>query len=394
MYLNLKEIKWIPFCMCMVLAVRVAVSLHVFPAMQKISYLVLALCILFFLIMAVLCLREKKLTNFTFTIILYFSLLAAFSVINFENSKFRQVVYEFIEIQLFLSLFSYYIKNISVIIKSFAFAFSIIIYGNLVIMLFFPQWMFAAEDIFDSFLLGGNYNQIGCRLLCGIVTSIVCIKYSKWWILNTVLLFIVSFITLLVVGSMTSTANLIIYALFCLIPSFHIRKIAIVGLFFVFVFFQVFVVFNGEGIQHNELAVYIIEDVLGKDITFTNRTYLWDSAGKLFVESPLIGYGHVNMDWYKSNLSGVALGPHNFVFSVLIHGGIVLFSCYILICLTSLKRFMPKFDSMASYILMGLVTLMFMMTMEVYPFFYVVYFLTLGYYYGEIKDSFSKKKIK
>lgn len=66
------------------------------------------------------------------------------------------------------------------------------------------------------------------------------------------------------------------------------------------------------------MAVYIIEDVLGKDITFTNRTQLWDAAGKKFVESPILGYGFVDKEWYLANMESFAIGPHNFIYSILL----------------------------------------------------------------------------
>lgn len=390
MYLQLKEIKWIPFCVIMVLVLRVAVTLQMFPQLKIVSYMVLGLSILFFLIYAFLYFKEKRMTMFASVIFLYFSFLIAVSFIN--EAKILETAYEAIGIFLMLFLFAYYHNNISLILQSFAFGFSAVIYANLAIMILFPAWMFEARDMFEAFLLGGNYNQMGSRLICGLITSVVCVRYSKWWILNSVALFIVSIATLALVGSMTSIANVILFGLFCIIPSLTLRKFAIASLFVIFILFQIFVVFNGEGIQHSELAVYVIEDVMGKDVTFTGRTHLWEAASRLFSESPLVGYGNVDMDWYKSHLSAMALGPHNLIFAILLEGGIVLFSLYLLICGIALRKIFDSFDAKASYVLMGVAVLMFMMIFEIYSMFFIIYLLTMCYYYKQIKESDKKAK--
>ena len=390
MYLNLKEIKWIPFCVIAVLLLRVAVSLHVFPGLQMYSYMALGSCILFFLIYTFLYLKDKRINAFYSAVTLYFAFLFPLTIVN--DGDYANAFYTIVESTLVILLFAYYENNIKFIVKSFAFLFSAIVYVNLAIMILYPTWMFAGRDVTESFLLGGNYNQIGARFICAIVASVLCVQYSKWWILNFVILFIVCVSTLVLVGSMTSTANIIVYGLFCLIPSLKLRKVAIASLFIVFILFQVLVVFNGEGIQHNELAVYIIEDVLGKDITFTKRTFLWEASIRLFSESPLVGYGMVKMEWYRANLSAMALGPHNFILSVMIHGGLVLLVTYCTICWLAIKRVLVNLNSGASYVLMGIAVMMFMMTMEVYPMSLVIFMLSLAYFYKQINESFPQKQ--
>ncbi len=392
MHIYLKEIKWIPFCVCAILLVRTCVSLFLFPATQMLSYAVLGLSILSFLVLGVLYLTEKKISVLGALNILYFAILFVSTLFNGMNVL--SVVYMSIEVLLPLCLFALYKDSISVIIKSCGFIYSVIIYANLAIMILFPGWMFEAIRVGDAFLLGGNYNQMGARMICAIVTSVVCVKYGKWWIVNTVVLVLVSIFTLLIVGSMTSIANILVYSLFCLIPSLKLRKMAIVALFGVFLFFQIFIVFYGEGLHHNELAVYIIEDVLGKDITFTGRTYLWDRSLTLIGESPIIGYGYVDKEWFTTYLHAKAIGPHDFILAQLLEGGVFLLGVYLVTCVVAIKRLLKYFDSSASYILMGVCVLMFIMVMEFYHVFFIMYLLSLAYYYKEIKMSYNNKEEK
>lgn len=149
--------------------------------------------------------------------------------------------------------------------------------------------------------------------------------------------------------------------------------------------FQTVVVFNGEGLHNNEVAVYIIEDVLGKDITFTHRTRMWDAAGRKFAESPFIGYGFVDSEWFLSEMDSFAIGPHNFIYNVLLNGGLTLISLFLLMLFIVLRKIRLQYDKMGNILLFGLFTMFFMMTMEVYPFFFVFGLLYVIYYYPTMK---------
>ena len=200
-----------------------------------------------------------------------------------------------------------------------------------------------------------------------------------------VALMIVSIITLTLVGSMTSLSCILLFILFCLIPSLRFQKLCLVSFFLFYLTFQFFVVFSGGGLHNNSLAVYIIEDVLGKDITFTNRTQLWDAAGSKFAESPIIGYGFVDSEWYLSEMDSFAIGPHNFIYNVLINGGLSLMTILLLTAIMALRSIRQCFDKTAALLLMGTCTMLFMMTMEVYPFFFLFSMFYVIYYYPTMK---------
>ena len=151
--------------------------------------------------------------------------------------------------------------------------------------------------------------------------------------------------------------------------------------------FQCFVCFSGESLHNNELAVYLVEDVLGKDLTFTERTTVWSASAKLFAESPLIGYGCVTDDWYLENLYSEAVGPHNFIYGVLLHGGVVLLTVFVGIVAMAYRRISMCHDRSAQLLLFAFVTLLFMMCFEAYPFFFVFYLISMLNYYPEFYHS-------
>ena len=133
---------------------------------------------------------------------------------------------------------------------------------------------------------------------------------------------------------------------------------------------------------------------MGKDLTFTNRTRMWSSAGELFAQSPIIGYGIVDNEWYVSNMDSFAKGPHNFIYGILINGGLVLMFLFIALFIYAVKHLMQYTDKTSVTLMMGITTLLFMMTMEVYPYFFIFYLLTLAYYYPELDNIWLSKKIE
>lgn len=219
-------------------------------------------------------------------------------------------------------------------------------------------------------------------MMIALATSVLCTKFSKIWIINSIAIGITCIITLVLVNSMTSLSMIVIFLVYCIIPSSKLRKAGIYSLLTVLVLFQVFVVFNGNGLENNEFAVYIVNDILHKDITFTHRTDMWDSAMRVIIESPIWGWGFVKQEWFTSHMSSFAYGPHNFILSLFIFGGVLLFAAFIMIVyhtIMAIKAYMN--ERIGQYVIFSAVCLYFMGLMEMYPFTIMFYILIVMYYY-------------
>lgn len=383
MKIRLKELRLLPPVMCLLIVLREVVLLYVFPSLLPVYQLVLGLCFVSLFVMTFIYMRHPFMSLFEMAAFLYCFTLIGFTLLN--GTDINNAIYQSVIICLLLLLFNFYEEKIPLLLKSLTFGFSVCIYANLLIILLFPEWIFATEDTFDSFLLGSNYNQMGCRFITGIMCSMLCIKYNKLWLVNTVLLFLTSMFTLGFVGSMTSLSTILLFVVLSIIPSKSVQKISFIGLFVLYLLFHFFVVFSGEGLHNNELATYIVEDVLGKDITFTGRTSMWDSALRVIGQSPIWGYGFVDKDWYLANMSTFAIGPHNFILANLIYGGIILLFIFIAMTVFALRRLQKESGRMAVILLLCIMSLFFMMTFEVYPTFFIVLLLTLANHYPKIK---------
>ena len=390
MKIHPKELKFVPFVMCCLSVAEAALAFTIFPPLQKLSYLVLGLCLLSFFAMLFVYLRRPFMSFFGLSVIIFFMLLMVSSIINVNGIK--TAFYLAANSWLMLILFRYYENSARLIMQAVAFAFSLCVYANILALIMFPEWVFSADNPTGAFLLGGNYNQMGSRLITCIVCNILCIRYSKWWLVNTILTLLVTLFTLLVVGSMTSLSVIIFFSLLCLIPSTKFLRICFFGWMVVFILFHIFVVFNGQSLHNNELAVYFVEDVLGKDITFSGRTFQWEAALDIISKSPIIGYGYVDEEWYIANMSSFAAGPHNFILSQWVYGGILLLMSYLVTLALGMKRLIDFKDRNASILLLGIVSLMTMLTFEYTSPYFILLLLTIANFYPQICDSYQKNE--
>ena len=372
--------KWtiIPLLMIFTVVVNMCIDITVLE-MQMLSYLVLGLSLLSFVVMSVFYLRTGTISRYVAIIFLFQLLLFSSTFIN--GSEIKECFYQGCTL-IFIAIASdYYKDRFPFLICAFALSFSFCTYLNFYHLMTHPDlWIVDDLKSTQGYILGGNYNQMGCRLLCAVATSIVCLRYSKWWIINVIPVTIISIVTLAIVQSMTSLSGILLFLLFCIIPSRRLLKAGIISLIAAVVLFQIFVCFQGKGIESNQLAVWIVEDVLGKDITFTHRIYMWDSASKVFVDSPIYGYGLVGADWYYSHMSSFAKGPHNFIWGILIYGGIVLLALFTYICYMVFAKLPATNDRSILLIYAVTATMFTMMLMEVYPLPFIITLLTLAYF--------------
>lgn len=386
MLIRLKELWLLQVGALAVLIFQTTVSVNVFDSLQFLSYALLAMVILAFMILLFFTMSEPKITPFGMCTAIYFLLLITFSVLN--GTDIKNAIYFSIDVSLLLMIFYYFQNRLRLTLYTCAIVFAAIIYGNLLFMVMFPEWLYQTKDSFYGYLLGGNYNQMGGRIICGLATNVLCLQFSKKWLFNVIPLFIVSIFTMLLVGSMTSFTCITLFALLCIIPTMSLKKLAVIGLFVSILMFQVFVVFAGEGLYNNEVIAYFVEQVLGKNLSFTYRTTMWASAGETFLKSPIWGYGEVDTDWYLANMSSLAIGPHNFIYSVLLRGGIILISVFIAIVTIAVKQLSEGGLNAYSIRLLLSIEIWFVMAlMEVYPIFFILYLLTLAYYYPYMTDE-------
>lgn len=298
-------------------------------------------------------------------------------------------IYYICDVMLLLFLFQYYRNTPKTIIIGATIGFSLCVYMQLLQCITHPEmWMIDSTKEVQGYLLGGNYNSIGCRLLCALITNIIALKISKWWWINLVFLALTCITIPAMVHSMTSLTCILFFLLLCFIPNKQLQRISIFATIVGAILFEIFVCFQGKGFENNDLARWFLVEVLGKDLTFTNRTTLWDAALRVIAESPIWGYGNVNEEWFFSKMSSAAVGPHNFILWLLISGGVIALGLYVwLVVKVIVKINAYTEDRYSNAILASIATLFVMMLMEYYPIHFPLYLFTLAYYYQDINSA-------
>lgn len=388
MSINLKASKILPSCMMAIFAIYNSLALGEENIWA--SYIMQICMMLSFFYSSFLIIRKRCISTFIMFNIILFSFIAVMSIIN--NADWKNWIYYSCCIVFMLNLFNYYEDNITPLLIGALLGFSLSIYLGLFDMIIHPEmWIMENSKESSGYLLGGNYNQIGSRLLCALITNILCLKISKWYIVCLIPLCIACIAILFMVQSMTALSCIILFFLLCFITNQHIQRICIYILLIVVILFEIFVCFQGKGFENNELARWFIVDILGKDMTFTYRTSMWDSAIRIISESPLWGYGFVSNDWYITHMSSTAVGPHNIILSILIQGGIIALILYLYIVFLTFREILVIKDRMANIILCSICILFLMMLMEVYPMQLIIYMLALAYHYNLLYSSKKKK---
>lgn len=382
MLINLKQLSILP---CFLMA---AVAIHAsfdFTAidMQLASYAILAImlgCAIF----SFLLIAYQKTVTLTDLFVLVF--LAVILLSSFANgTDFKNWTYQSLSICCIYFTFNFYHERLHPLIIGLALGFSAAVFIQLYQLIIQPEiWKIPDQKELSTYILGGNYNQMGIRLLLTLVLDMLCIKISRWFYLLLIPCIVLSIAIPLMVGSMTAVTCIILFLLICAVPSRRIRLNGIAGIFIAVILFQVLVCFNGKGIENNELMVWFIEDVLGKDITFTYRTYMWDSALETIIQSPLIGHGYPSKDWYLANMSSFAIGPHNIILAILIYGGLVALLLYLFFLIRSSALLRATQDYCSDVILAGIAVACIMMLMEVYPMNLIFTFFAVAEYYPNL----------
>lgn len=389
---SLHDMTLVPFMMisCVVLNVTISLSELKMPVL---SYGVLGVNIVSFLFFLALVAREKEMSRYGFLNFLFFFILIGLTVVNVND--IRNAIYNSVFIWLMLLIMRYYRHRMEMVIKCFAMAFTVCVWINFVHLVTHPLlWLVDDYKYATGYLFGNNYNQMGCRMMVALASNVLCLRFSRIWLINFIALAVVIVASLAMVGSMTSLSMILVFLLCCLLPTSKLRLTAVCGLFVVFLLFQIFVVFNGRGLENNELAVYIVEDVLKKDLTFTYRTHMWESALNIIEESPIWGWGFADADWFKANMSAFAIGPHNFILSILIHGGVILLSIYVIICGKVVKTILPYFKIKNMQLLLLAVACLWVMSLfEMYPYTIMFYALALLYYSHYLNDDADKRSL-
>lgn len=221
------------------------------------------------------------------------------------------------------------------------------------------------------------------------------LKLSKIEKISIIINIIVPIIFVIFSKSSTSLGVLLIIFGILLISNININKIVFsCGIVFIFAY---------HFIINNPISKYFIVDVLGRNLTLTGRTYIWEYTFDMIKKNPIFGYGYFHL--WDSNLPGVqnvferygkvVSNAHNAFYDTFARIGILGFITLILIFVTLFIKAVKKKNIQATVLLIGILLINTFETAILlknsYDFFALILIATVLLRSGEKYENFSVK---
>lgn len=218
------------------------------------------------------------------------------------------------------------------------------------IIIYYPEGMYRLEKVVGDLYLMGYDNSMIYNLLplCGVSFILSYKKYGKLITKYSIFALAITFISEFWVMS----ASGVLQILFFVMLLYMLRKESkiITPVFIFWLFFIISIAINIFSIQN--AFSWLIVDILNKDLTLTRRTFLWEYAMQVIAKNPVIGIG-----FGEKNIMGIYereySHPHSMLLDILVKGGVVLMTIFILI----LNNFTKKFKKSKNLIIKNIIFL-------------------------------------
>lgn len=314
--------------------------------------------------------RSFSVSNFFIYMVMYQGILLLITLYQ-GGVWITHITYAASILGLIFSLEYMFKKNCKDAINVLMVIFELIIYANFITVVLFPKGLYnVEEDATRFYWLVGHQNQTILYVLCAIVLATLYSRYVKGSITlvnRSKLLIIASIATIIMIWSATAVAGLSIMIIVLILDKMNIKlntKQAIIVSLAVFLTFVVF--------QWQQYFSVIIVDMLKRELTFSRRTRIWENALYYIERKPLLGYG-VEADIIAKMRFGFST-CHNKYLYILYQGGMVLFSCFLVLLFTVAKKLDAFVKEYGVIILIGVIwALLIQMQFESYT--SVVFFL-------------------
>ena len=368
-----KKISWLYSLMYLIMLGAHSVSMHQMPGLYSVVYV---LRIIIFVSSIWIFFRAGFHTNkIQRFLLVYLFFVATSSLIN--KSDERSAILSYIVTLVPLSIFMrrQYESSPKMLFKSLTRPLEWLIILNFVLVILYPDGVW--QSYTDSgrekhiYFLGGNYNQMGSILLCACTTSVASAVYNNQFGLHYWIIIGVSIAQLLIVGSMTSVVGIITLAVAVMLISRRSSTWLLTLLIVLFLLYQTFITFFLDTFRQISWVQYFIQDVLDKELTFTGRDRIWESAKLLIEDRPIRGYGICSSDWYRDKFRYST--PHNLVYSLFLKGGVFLFITTVCMVVNVIKKVYKSKGNVAFIFAIGLMVYLIMQVTEVYSFTYLAY---------------------
>lgn len=297
-------------------------------------------------------------------------------------------VFTLMNVMIFLLLGTkYWTQDMRSSLKGLIYIFSALVYINAVLLILYPEGLWEDPNWVDrgnpTRYLFGNQNQTGFVCFLAIATQCIYTFAYKKGYFNLILLTIISLVSVLFLGSMTSAIGIFLMMAYMLCNRlFKYPKGWLIAFAVIYTLLFTFIVWYGNDIEQIKWATAFVEDTLSKDTTFSKRTVIWANAVDWIKESPLVGYGIQNAEWNDDHLDGS--GAHNLLVMLLLNGGFVFCLSFLYIVIYAVREALTVHSKATTAAVMSLCVLLVMAFFETYSIIYFFLYLQIIYYSASI----------
>lgn len=182
------------------------------------------------------------------------------------------------------------------------------------------QHIFTSGQISDS-ALRLNFMATDNTMIQFLIVTILLSELRYYYYKKSLyrkLVWITSGLTVVIIWSGTGVVGYLVYLLSSIIlirrkSNFSINTAYVIGIisFFLIVIFRL-----------QAILKFLIVNILGKNISLSNRVYIWDIAYTKISEHPWLGWGNIGKGWIIE-YNWYNYYAHNLVLDVLIQGGVI-----------------------------------------------------------------------
>lgn len=341
------------------------------------------------MIIVFLYFKQMKISKFILTIMIYEFIIIGATYLN-RYGYVRLALntgLDIISICMFLELG---IKNnCKKMIHTILLIFEVLVYSNLITLIIYPDGMYISnrQNYANNWLLGYDNLHI-VTILPAIVISLIYSYIDGEKIkFRTKILLICGLTSVFITLSATSTVAILILIIFIMQKN-SVFKNTIVFNYLNYCLTYIVLFISIVLLRLQEIFSWFIVDILGKSLTFTGRTNIWDATMYYIKESWIWGYGvEKSLIRTLKNSNQYATHAHNHILEVLYKGGILLLFAFLYLLLIVGRKLMKYKGTMISKILSFSIFLFFlMMLVEARDTMNLYILLIFSYYVDKIVD--------
>lgn len=364
---------------------------YVFPTLYKINiYWTILNGIMIFLVAIKKNIKWSSIINY---IILFLLLGLIITFINDGDfSKMLVISYKIIVLSVFIDLKLKTDKEN--FISAFNIYFVILIIINLLSILLFPDGMYVGDTGYHENWFLGYRNSFIIYILPSLFFNFIYAYYknNKLGILNY-LYFTIIIVSVLITKSSTSIIFLIIIFLYLFLKKIGLKLNFINIRNELTLYFSLF--FSIVVFRLQNIFKWLIVDILHKDITLTNRVFIWDYVWNFISENNYRGYG-MEYSYVRYNKTKIikSYHAHNELLEITYQFGILGVFLFLLILFKSCKKlWIYKDFELTKLLSVLLFSMLIVFLSESYSYEYFMYLFVVVFNIDKLVDTSIKREV-